>query len=135
MTAVVLLERTQEFLRETLLGDQDPDAKVRQLIEAEYLRQVARYRRVDMALTHKYDMSFDDFVARRITRQRGYTWEVEQDAMDWETAVGGMATIERKLKELREIGSEYGFFERFIIFVDVQGDSLADGQPDGIRRE
>ncbi len=106
MTAVVLLERTQEFLRETLLGDQDPDAKVRQLIEAEYLRQVARDRRVDMALTHKYDMSFDDFVARRITRQRGYTWEVEQDAMDWETAVGGMATIERKLKELREIGSE-----------------------------
>lgn len=106
MTAVVLLERTQEFLRETLLGDQDPDSKVRQLIEAEYLRQTARYRRVDMALTHKYDMSFDDFVARRITQQRGYTWEVEQDAMDWETAVGGMATIERKLKELREIGSE-----------------------------
>ena len=83
-----------------------PKQNVRQLIEAKYLRQVARYRRVDMALTHKYDMTFDDFVARRITRQRGYTWEVEQDAMDWETAVGGMATIERKLKELREIGSE-----------------------------
>ena len=75
---------------------------VYQLIETEYLRQVARYRRVDMALTHKYEMTFDDFVARRITRQKGFTWEVEQDAMDWETAAGGMATIERKLKELQE---------------------------------
>jgi hypothetical protein len=79
-----------------------PDEMVCQLIDTEYLRQVARYRRVDMALTHKYEMTFDDFVARRITRQKGFTWEVEQDAMDWETAVGGMATIERKLKELQE---------------------------------
>jgi hypothetical protein len=79
-----------------------PNQMVCQLIETEYLRQVARYRRVDVALTHKYEMTFDDFVARRITRQKGFTWEVEQDAMDWETAVGGMATIERKLKELQE---------------------------------
>jgi len=102
MTAVVLLERTQEFLRETMLGDQDPDTKVRQLIEAEYLRQEARYRRLDLALARKYGMTFDDFIAHRITREKGYTWEVEQDAMDWETAVGGMVTIERKLKELEK---------------------------------
>ena len=79
-----------------------PNHKVRQTIEAECLRQDAQYRRLDMALTHKYDMTFDDFLAHRITRQKGYTWEVEQDAMDWETAVGGMATIERKLKELEK---------------------------------
>ena len=85
--------------------DQTLDVKARQLIEAEYLREAARYRRVDLALTRKYGMSFDDFLARRITRERGYTWEVEQDAMNWETAVGGMATIERKLRELRGVSS------------------------------
>ena len=38
------------------------DQKVCQVIETEYLRQVARYRRVDMASTHKYEMTFDDVV-------------------------------------------------------------------------
>ena len=28
-------------------------------------------------------------------------WEVEQDAMAWESAIGGMATMERQLRELR----------------------------------
>ena len=43
-------------------------------------------------------MSFAEFVARRIPRQKDYSWEVEQDAMDWETAIGGIATIERQLR-------------------------------------
>lgn len=36
MTEVKLLERTQEFLRDPLLGEQDIDAKIRQLLAAEY---------------------------------------------------------------------------------------------------
>lgn len=35
-----------------------------------------------------------------------YSWEVEQDAMAWETAVGGIVTLERKLQELRSIDNE-----------------------------
>ena len=34
--------------------------------------------------------------------RREHTWGVETDAMDWETAISGMRTVERKLKELRE---------------------------------
>ena len=101
MANAVLLERTQELLRHSVPGDQDVDAKVRQLIEAECMRQLARYRRVDMDLTHKYGVTFVEFLNRRVARQMDYAWEVEQDAMDWETAVGGMETVERKLKELR----------------------------------
>ena len=62
---------------------------------------MARYRRVDMDLTRKYGLSFDEFVSRRIACKMDYTWEVEQDAMDWETAIGGMQTVERQLKEMR----------------------------------
>jgi len=39
----------------------------------------------------------------RIARKMDYAWEVEQDAMDWETAIGGMQTVGRKLKEIRQI--------------------------------
>jgi hypothetical protein len=107
MTSIVELKpQTQEFLRETVPGEQDLDAKVRHLIEEEYLRKLGRYRRTDLALTRKYGMTFDEFLEQSITRQKNYSWEVEQDAMDWETAVGGIATVERKLQVLRGVSSE-----------------------------
>jgi len=101
MTTVALLERTQEFLNATVPGARDPNAQVHQLIEFESLRRLGRYRRTDLTLARKYEMSFAEFVARRIPRQKDYSWEVEQDAMDWETAIGGIATMERQLRQLR----------------------------------
>ncbi len=103
MVIAELMEQTEEFLRATVPGDQSLDAKVRQLIEAEHLRRLAQYRRADLALTRKYDMTFDEFLTRRIARQRDYTWEVEQDAMAWENAIGGMMTVERQLQALRSL--------------------------------
>ena len=90
------------MLDDPLLGAHDIDTKIRMLLEAEYLRQMARYQRVNQALVHKYKMSFDEFISRGIVEQHGYSWEVEQDAMDWETAIGGMSTLGRKLKELKD---------------------------------
>lgn len=101
MINVAINERTQALLNDPLLGERDVDAKIQQLIESEYLHQSARYRRVDLALTQKYSMDFDAFVSQRVVKERGYSWDVEQDAMDWETAIGGMQTLERKLRELR----------------------------------
>ena len=106
MTKVKLLERTREFLDETLPDEPDVDAKVRQLIRAECLRELGRHRRTDLALTRKYGFSFDEFIARRTTQQMGYSWDVEQDAMAWETAVGGIVTMERKLKDLQDLDHE-----------------------------
>ncbi len=102
MSDVILQEITQHLLEDPLLGDQDIDTKVRSLLKSEYLRRLKRYRRQDRLLAQKYGMTFDEFVERRIVKQKGYTWDVEQDAMDWETAVSGMRTMKRKLQELRE---------------------------------
>lgn len=106
MATVNLLEQTRNFLDEALPDEQNTDAKVRRLIEAEYLRELGRYHRTQLALSRKYGVSFDEFISRHITRQMNYSWEVEQDAMAWETAVGGIATMERKLEELRNIANE-----------------------------
>ena len=106
MVKVELRERTRAFLDEALPNEQTVDAKVRQLIKAEYLRELGRYRRTDFALGRKYNLSFDEFIAQRMTRQLEYSWEVEQDAMAWETAVGGIATMQRKLNDLQELDDE-----------------------------
>jgi len=106
MSTVALKEQPQVFLHETVPGDQDLDAKIRRLIEDEHLRTLGRYRRTALVLTRKYGMTFDEFIDNAVPRQQGYSWEVEQDAMDWENAMSGIATIKRKLKELREPDSE-----------------------------
>jgi hypothetical protein len=103
MVITGLMEQTEEFLRLTVPGNQSLDAKVRQLIESEHLRRLAQYRRADSALARKYGMDFDEFLARRVPRQLDYSWEVEQDAMAWESAIGGMITVERQLQELRAL--------------------------------
>jgi len=102
MGDLILRERTRQFLEDPLLGEQDIDTKVCALLEAEYLRRLKRYRRQDRILAQKYGMTFEEFVERRVVKQKGYTWDVEQDAMDWETAIGGMETIKRRLEQLRE---------------------------------
>ena len=101
MENVLLQEHTRQFLADPLLGEQDIDSKVCSLIEAEYLRRLKRYRRQDRLLTQKYGMTFEEFVERRVVQQEAYTWDVEQEAMNWETAVGGIMTMKRKLQELR----------------------------------
>jgi hypothetical protein len=101
--SVDLQEQTRKLLEEPLLGEQDLDAKIRRLLEAEYMRRLVQYRRVDRNLRQKYDTTFEDFIADRVVRQEGYTWEAETDAMDWETAVDGIETMRRKLQELQHV--------------------------------
>ncbi|MGB4977957.1 MAG: hypothetical protein WBR35_14575 [Anaerolineae bacterium] len=75
--------------------------KLTLLLEAEYRRRLARYSLTDRQLAQKYVMSFDDFEQQRITEQRGYTWEVESDAMAWETAVDGIRTLLQQTSDPR----------------------------------
>lgn len=103
MSEAILLERTRRFLEEPLLGEQDLDTKVGLLLEAEYLRRLRHYRRVDQLLTQKYGLTFQEFVAQRAVQQAEYAWEAEKDAMSWETSVDGMETLQRKLEELRGV--------------------------------
>lgn len=102
MSETKLLDRTRQLLEEPLLGEHDVDTRVRLLLEGEYLRRLGRYRRLDRPLTQKHGMTFEEVMARRVVQQQGYTWDVETDAMGWETAVDGMRTMERKLQEWRE---------------------------------
>ena len=46
-------------------------------------------------------MSFDEFEHHQVTQQHNYSWEVESDAMAWETAIEGSRTIQRQLAELK----------------------------------
>lgn len=103
MTEPVLLseETTQHLI---FLGSNEaksPEAKLLSLIEAEYRRRLARYRLTDERLNRKYGISFAEFEEQRITEREGHSWEVDQDAIAWDQAIDGIATVERRLQRLR----------------------------------
>ncbi len=76
------------------------DQKIGELLAAEYRRRISRYSLTDRQLTSKYGMRYDQFEQLAIVKERGYTWEVESDAMAWETAVDGIETTTGQLREL-----------------------------------
>jgi len=98
-----LRQATLNLLEQSPLPGGEIDTKVLRLLKSEYLRLLARYRRMDFIMTGKYGMSFDEFVSRKVVRQKEYTWDVESDAMEWETAISGMKTTKRKIRELEEL--------------------------------
>lgn len=76
------------------------DDKLSQLVAAELRRRLAGYRLTDLQLRQKYGLDFETFAQQEITKQRGYSWEVESDSIAWETAVDGIRTMDRRLREL-----------------------------------
>jgi len=59
-------------------------------------------------------MSFEEFEKRRIVEEKGYSWEVESDAMEWEHAIEGIRYMQEKMEELKPDLS------RIEIFIDKQ---------------
>jgi len=102
MNTAELQESTRQLLEEPLIEGRDVDTKVRLLLRSEYMRRLGRYRHVDRMMVSKYGMQFDELVPRGLLKEKGFSWEVESDAMNWETAIGGIKTMERKLRELHD---------------------------------
>ena len=70
------------------------------VLRREYLRKLTRYRITDNFYRDKYSMDFDRFEKENIVEKQNYSFEVESDAQEWELAIDGIKTIEKKMKEL-----------------------------------
>jgi len=103
-TTIVVSKETAQHLESLPLGFDDLNAKLRALLEAEYRRRLSRYSLTDRVLRRKYGMTYEEFEEHNLVKERGYSWEVESDAIAWETAMDGVKTMQRKLEDL--LGSE-----------------------------
>lgn len=74
--------------------------ELKDVFQKDYLRKLTRYRITDDFYRKKYGMDFDNFQEANITEKQGYSFEVESDAQEWELAIDGIKTVEKKLKEL-----------------------------------
>ena len=84
----------------------DVDAKLTKVLDEALIRRLHHYQYVDRRMQQKYSMPFAEFREQHVVAQRGYCFEVESDFWEWELAVDGIATIERRLSELRQTADD-----------------------------
>lgn len=75
--------------------------ELQEMLKGEYLRRLARYKLADESLREKYGMTFDEFEQGNMVAKKGFSWEVESDAQEWELAIDGIKTCREKLRELQ----------------------------------
>lgn len=80
--------------------DDMTEDELKEVLRREYLRKLTRYRMTDDSLRKKYKVDFPGFEKETIVEKQNYSFEVESDAQEWELAIDGIKTVEKKLKEL-----------------------------------
>ncbi len=103
MATIDLSEQTYALLQDPLLGDETVEIKVLRLVEGELVRKLNQAHALDRTLAEKYTMSFWDFMERRTTVQYNASWEVENDATEWQDAMADIPVIEERLATIRTL--------------------------------
>ena len=106
MAAISLSDRVLKLISELQI-EGDISRKLEHLIERELIRRLTRYQLTNRLLKEKYGMNFDEFKKNRIVKKKNYSFEVESDFWNWEMALDGIETINRKLKVLKEPQDEH----------------------------
>ncbi len=106
MAAISLSDRVLKLISELQI-EGDISRKLEHLIERELIRRLTRYQLTNRRLKEKYGMNFDKFKKNRIVKKKNYSFEVESDFWNWEMALDGIETINRKLKVLKEPQDEH----------------------------
>ncbi len=103
MATINLSEQTYALLQDPLLGDEPIEIKILRLLEGALVRKRDQNHALDQTLAQKYTMSFWDFMERRTSVQYNASWEVENDATEWQDAMADVAAIEEQLVTIREL--------------------------------
>ena len=76
------------------------DDELRAMLRRDYLRRLIRYQATDELMRQKYGIPYEEFVRRNIVAEKNFSWEVESNSQDWEMALDGIRTMQRKLSEI-----------------------------------
>ena len=92
-----IIEKIEEIIEEPL------DRTIVKALINELKRKLSEYIMVDRAMRKKYGMSFEEFRAKNIVKEKDYSFEVESDYCDWELAVDGIKTLREKIEKLEKL--------------------------------
>ncbi|MEJ5226889.1 hypothetical protein [Thermodesulfovibrio sp.] len=79
------------------------EKELKEMALNEYRRRIVFYRLIDEKMKKKYGMSFEEFEKKNIVKEKGFSWDVEKDAMEWEHALESLNTLNEKLRKIEKI--------------------------------
>jgi uncharacterized protein YlxP (DUF503 family) len=96
--------KTNRFSRRAFMKllDLIPESELKEAVLSEYEKRLVLYKLTDERFKKKYSMSFAEFEAKNVVKEKDFTWDVEKDAMEWEHAVEGIRHLQEKIKKLKE---------------------------------
>ena len=84
------------------LVDIIPEKEIKEAVLSEYERRLVLYRMTDERFKKKYGMNFTEFEKKNLVKEKGFSWEVEKDAMEWEHAVVSSMSLQEKMNKIKK---------------------------------
>ena len=85
------------------LADLLPEKEIKEAVLSEYEKRLTLFKITDEKFRKKYSMSFQEFEKKNFVAEKGFSWDIEQDSMNWEHAVESIRYLEDKIKKIQEI--------------------------------
>jgi hypothetical protein len=85
------------------LADLLPEKEIKDAVLSEYEKRLALFKLADEKFKKKYGMSFQEFEKNNLVAEKGFSWDIEQDSMNWEHAIEGIRYLGDKIKKIQEI--------------------------------
>ncbi len=85
------------------LVDLLPEEEIKEAVLGEYKKRLVLYKLTDERLKKKYGVTFKEFENKKVVAEKEFSWEVEQDSMNWEHAIEGIRDLEEKIKKIKSI--------------------------------
>ncbi len=73
---------------------------MRKILVEDLKRKLTEFQLIEKRFEKKYGMSLKEFEEKKVIKLKGYTYEVESDYHDWDSAVDAIKTINSYIEDL-----------------------------------
>ena len=94
-----ITEKTTKILN-LVIPEGDIDYKVRKILREDIKRKLVEFQLIDNRFQKKYGVTLDEFEKRNIIKEKGFSFEVESDYHEWDSAVDAIKTLKAKIEDL-----------------------------------
>lgn len=94
-----ITDKTTKILN-LVIPEGDLDYKVRKILREDLKRKLVEFQLIDNRFQKKYGMTLDEFEKKNIVKEKGFSFEVESDYHEWDSAVDAIKTLKAKIEDL-----------------------------------
>ena len=94
-----ITQKTTEILG-LLVPEGDMDYKVRKLLLEGLERKLTEFQIIDNRFKKKYGMTLEEFEIKNIIKEKGFSFEVESDYHEWDSAIDAIIALRSKMEDI-----------------------------------